>query len=114
MCHPRPPLLTFVLILSCNYQALKKDLEGPGPLSHEYLSRWGTSRGKIIPIKRHYASLIYRIIRHNMETTFDEDVYIIPHQVRIATLKEGKIIKVTDVQIQTFSYFNVTFNNQHH
>ena len=30
--------------------------------AHEYLSGWGTSQGNIIPIKRHFASLIFGII----------------------------------------------------
>ena len=42
------------------------------------------------------------IIRHDMETTFDEADYIIPHQVVIATLEGRKIIKVISADTDVF------------
>ena len=52
------------------YRAFKKDLEGPGALSHEYLSGWGTFHGEIIPIKRHYTSLIWKNLQMTLKKKF--------------------------------------------
>ena len=44
---------------------LKEGSANDHPISHEYLSGWGEggiSQGKIIPIKRHFASLIFGIL----------------------------------------------------
>ena len=58
----RPPRHT-----QCDIPIEKRDVFKEGsaddwPISHEYLSGWGNLSRKIIPIKCHFASLIFRIL----------------------------------------------------
>ena len=57
-----PPQLTQCDIPIEKIDIIKKGSANDRQISREYLPAWGTSHGKVIPIKRHFSSLIFAIL----------------------------------------------------